>query len=55
MIVKRAGGRFQFTVAIMIFFQVFAVVTIVPIMLKNAIAAKNFGEDVMGFGTYCTS
>lgn len=52
-IVRKAGGRFQFTVAIMLFFQVFAVFTVVPMMLYNSIEQTNYGENVMGFTDYC--
>ena len=53
-IVRKAGGRFQFTIMIMMFFQVFAVATIFPMMLKNSFSARDYGEDIFAFSTYCT-
>lgn len=37
----------------MLFFQVYAVVTIVPMIIKNSLAAKKYGEDILAFSTYC--
>ena len=54
-IVRKAKGRFQFTVMIMMFFQVFAVASIFPVMLKNLSSANDYGEDILEFSPYCTS
>ena len=52
-IVSKAKGRTQFTVAILFFYLVFQLITVLPLSVIEALRAKDNDEDVMAFKSYC--
>ena len=52
-IVKWAGGRNQFTVAILLSFLFICLVTVLPLSIVETLRASDAGEDVTAFSDYC--
>ena len=52
-IVKKAGGRSSMTVAILLFFIVFQLVTILPLSSIEAKRAADDGEEITAFKQFC--
>lgn len=53
MIVQKAGGRAQFTVAILLAFLFFILFTVLPLSVIETMRAKNAGQDPMALKEYC--
>lgn len=52
-IVKKAGGRSSMTVAILLFFIVFQLVTILPLSIVANMRKSDDGEDITSFKSFC--
>ena len=52
-IVKKCGGRNQFTVAILLSFLFICLVTVLPLSIVETVRASGAGEDVTSFSPYC--
>ena len=52
-IVRKAGGRNQFTVMILIFILVFCLLTILPLSLLEALKANDDGKSITKVNSFC--
>lgn len=52
-VVKRAGGRTQFTVFLVLLYIVMPLITILPLQISEAIKVAADGQSIMSFSNYC--